>query len=137
MSCLGVNYNPNPPNVWSRVRTTCDITDQDNMQMKANVLRYKNNSSNLTKQQRYAQIAKGYSTYKKTWATQTQTYTNPNLGIPISCPATIKYKPSTNSDVPGPTVMLRSYDLDSTYYPRRRLFMSSNGNAFPKNYKFV
>ena len=137
MSCLGVNYNPSVPNVWSRVRTNCSDTDPNNMSMKVNVLQYKNNSSNLTKQQRYAQIAKGFWTYKKTWATQTQTYTNPDIGIPVSCSSTTKYVPTTNSDVPGPKIMLISNDADTSYFTRRRYVMSSNGNAFPKNYKFI
>jgi hypothetical protein len=47
---------------------------------KGNVLQYKKNSSNLTKRQRYAQIAKGQWTNRNTtWATQsTRGYTNPN-----------------------------------------------------------
>jgi hypothetical protein len=46
---------------------------------KGNVLQYKKNSSNLTKKQQYAQVAKGMWTNRtKTWATQSDTYTNPN-----------------------------------------------------------
>jgi hypothetical protein len=47
---------------------------------KGNILQYKKNSSNLTTQQRYAQIAKGQWTNRNTtWATQsTRGYTNPN-----------------------------------------------------------
>jgi hypothetical protein len=50
------------------------------MLSKGNVLQYKKNSSNLTKQQRYAQIAKGkWVNRNTTWATQsTRGYTNPN-----------------------------------------------------------
>jgi hypothetical protein len=47
---------------------------------KGNVLQYKKNSSQLTKNQRYSQIAKGLWTNRtKTWATQSDTYTNPNM----------------------------------------------------------
>jgi hypothetical protein len=49
------------------------------MLLKGNILQYKKNSSNLTKQQRYSQIAKGQWTNRtKSWASQTQTSTNPN-----------------------------------------------------------
>jgi hypothetical protein len=50
------------------------------MLAKGNVLQYKKNSSNLTKKQRYAQIAKGQWTNRtKSFATQSQKYTNPNI----------------------------------------------------------
>ena len=46
---------------------------------KGNVLQYKKNSSNITKQQRYAQIAKMQWTNRtKTWASQSVTATMPN-----------------------------------------------------------
>jgi hypothetical protein len=46
---------------------------------KGNILQYKKNTSNLTKSQRYSQICKGMWTNRtKSYATQTQTYTNPN-----------------------------------------------------------
>jgi hypothetical protein len=103
MSCLGKNYNPNPPRAWSRVDSRCQYAPTDysdnivyfpylneyvrqskipyllQMLSKGNILQYKANSSNLTKQQRYSKIATGMWTNRNTtWATQTQTYTNPN-----------------------------------------------------------
>ena len=49
------------------------------MYNKGNVLQYKKNSSNLTKKQRYSQIAKGMWTNRtKTWASQTETISSPN-----------------------------------------------------------
>lgn len=92
MSCLGPGYNPQPPRAWSRVQNACS-TLNDNIDSaylnyelilfpqinKGNVLQYKKNSSSLTKNQRYSQIAKGMWTNRtKTWATQSQIYTNPN-----------------------------------------------------------
>ena len=86
-----MSYNPQPPRVWSRVQHECsNINDSNNnntitteldkqMLLKGNILQYKKNSSNLTKNQRYSQIAKGQWTNRtKTWATQTQSYSNPN-----------------------------------------------------------
>lgn len=104
MTCNSNCYLPNPPRAWSRVQNSCSLSDdfQEGGQVKlpysgklvststlyleyamlnkGNVLQYKKNSSNLTKQQRYAQIAKGLWTNRNTtWATQsTRGYTNPN-----------------------------------------------------------
>jgi hypothetical protein len=99
MSCLGPGYNPNPARAWSRVQNPCSYSleapfsfynpetgqqilfqqEVKNMLQKGNVLQYKKNSSGLTKKQRYSQIAKGMWTNRtKTWASQTQTSTNPN-----------------------------------------------------------
>jgi len=89
---MSYNYNPQPPRVWNRVQHECStINDSSNnnntipneidkqMLLKGNVLQYKKNSANLTKNQRYSKIAKGQWTNRtKTWATQSQTYSNPN-----------------------------------------------------------
>ena len=46
---------------------------------KGNILQYKGNSSRLTKSQKYTQLAKGGGpNRKKVFATQSQTYSNPN-----------------------------------------------------------
>jgi hypothetical protein len=92
-----IQYNPNPPRVWSRVQNPCSVIAyksddpaassnfakadyERQMLLKGNILQYKKNSSNLTKKQRYTQIAKGMWTNRtKTWATQSDTYTNPNM----------------------------------------------------------
>lgn len=95
-------YNPVPPRAWSRVQNRCldldnptgrpvfipffnktvppsQVQGQLNMINKGNVLQYKKNSSNLTNQQRYSQIAKGmWINRNTTWATQSVSYTNPN-----------------------------------------------------------
>jgi hypothetical protein len=89
MSCLVPNYNPIPTREWDRFENRCAYDAVDiltpkqaiiaEMNYKGNILQYKKNSSNLTKQQRYAQIAKGAWTNRTTtWASQTQKYTNPN-----------------------------------------------------------
>lgn len=104
MSCYNsFNYNntnyyylPQPPRAWSRVQNSCSlVTDADinanagnialfdtkqQMLEKGNILQYKNNSSNLTKAQRYSKIAKGqWINRNTTWATQSMNgYTNPN-----------------------------------------------------------
>ena len=86
MSCLGQNYNPNPTRDWSRVNTCQTQTFSPNVLLtveqynKGNILQYKKNSSNLTKNQRFSQIAKGMWTNRtKVFAVQGETYTNPNI----------------------------------------------------------
>ena len=96
-------YYPKPTRDWSRVQNLCtDISNnyvpdsvyvpltkqniplsqydyEKQMLLKGNILQYKKNSSSLTKNQRYTQIAKGMWTNRsKTWATQSDKYTNPN-----------------------------------------------------------
>ena len=97
-----MSYNPNPTRVWSRVQDRCTYTDNSSYEnvyvpltrttmplslanyqaqliAKGNILQYKKNSSQLTKKQKYTQICKGLWTNRtKSYATQTQTYTNPN-----------------------------------------------------------
>jgi hypothetical protein len=96
-------YNPIPTRVWSRTQAQCTYFNETEnyntiyvpltnttvsraqalydtqMLIKGNVLQYKKNSSNITKSQRYSQICKGKWTNRTiSYATQTQTYTNPN-----------------------------------------------------------
>jgi len=120
-------YNPAPTRVWSRVQSPCtypggdytaqyiyipiinkivpigDVPNELAILFKGNVLQYKNNSSNLTKRQRYSQIAKGMWTNRNTtYASQSQTSSQPNTkslkqvnyttvtlnGAPINSPVT-------------------------------------------------
>ena len=142
MSCLGPNYNPFPPRVWSRVDVPCQYANTSSntkevfqvyipalkisvpstevaalLQMinKGNILQYKNNSSQLTKNQRYSQIAKGMWTNRHTtWATQGIKYTNPNIrslqrvnatnvfqatGVATTLPVTCPYTPTPPQNV--------------------------------------
>jgi hypothetical protein len=97
-----MSYNPKPTRVWSRVQHPCTFTVDSSynsifdtltgktttpivaqyynkLLYKGNILQYKKNSSTLTKSQKYSQICKGMWTNRtKSYATQNQTYTNPN-----------------------------------------------------------
>lgn len=97
-----MSYLPQPPRAWSRVQqhpyctdpinpsstlynplTDSTITQADanllnQILYKANVLQHKNTSSNLSRNQRFAQIAKGKWVGKKAYGTQGVAYTNPN-----------------------------------------------------------
>lgn len=95
-------YLPIPPRVWSRVESTCvyDISSnytpiyipltnqttskanadiETQLQYKGNILQYKANSAMLTSKQKYSQFASLRGPNRtKVFATQTQTYSNPN-----------------------------------------------------------
>ena len=98
-----MSYLPNPPRAWSRVQNKCTYTStdisynqvyipltnqivspaqanyEDKLIYKGNILQYKGNSSQLTKKQKYSQLSKGFGPNRtKVFATQSQTYTNPN-----------------------------------------------------------
>ena len=123
MSCLGPGYNPQPPRAWSRVQNVCSSNASQNssgfvtspltnqqipvgqyyfdaqMLAKGNILQYKKNSSSLTKNQKYSQIAKGKWTNRtKTWATQSETYSNPNMSSLLR----VNYTEETIPDVVDP-----------------------------------
>jgi len=98
-----MSYNPIPPRVWSRVQNPCTYINPNDeylsayipltgqtvsqaqanyetqMINKGNILQYKRNSARLTKSQRYSQLARCAGPNRtKVFATQSQTYTNPN-----------------------------------------------------------
>jgi hypothetical protein len=86
MSCLGPKYNPLPPREWVRFNNKCSqenepiITAKEGyllqMNRKANILQYNNNNARFNKNQKYGQLA---NRFFKTFASQTQTYSNPNI----------------------------------------------------------
>jgi len=135
MSCLGPDYNPVPTHIGSRVENRCvydtelqtleevyipqlkinipftDVGVINNMLIKGNVLQYKKNSSNLTKNQRYSKIATGKWTNRtKNWATQSQTYTNPNTNF-------LKRTGTTNITLSGYTTTAPVSCNITTYNP--------------------
>ena len=98
-----MSYNPKPTRVWSRVQNPCTIIIPDDEYLssyipltgqtvsqgqadyemkqlyKGNVLQYKANSAMFTKSQKYSQLARcAGPTRRKVYATQTDTYSNPN-----------------------------------------------------------
>ena len=83
MSCLGANYNPKIKRTWSRLDSPCIFSESyvDNSVInKQKVLNYPKNSSNFTQREIYSLICNGkWINKNKTWATQSTTYTNPNI----------------------------------------------------------
>jgi hypothetical protein len=117
-----------PPPPWSRFSLSCGTdgqgftAEQLQMRRKAEVLQYYTNKVNMqksTKAQQWSYIARGLSTLKQTYATQTVNYTNPNttgypnnnraIILPDKCinqALRLSTFPSYCSDVPGPVVPL-------------------------------
>jgi hypothetical protein len=88
MSCLGKKYVPTPPREWVRFHNRCSEPDAPiftleeayrlQMMRKGNILQYKANSAQWTKKERYWQLA---NRKFNSWASQTQTTSNPNTGL--------------------------------------------------------
>jgi hypothetical protein len=83
------------------------------MRRKAEILQYKKNSSNLTKQQYLSLLAQGKGPYaKRGGGTQGDAFTDPNVtGLPqvgnrLICNSDIICTPTSSSDVPGPVMNL-------------------------------
>ena len=210
-----MSYLPIPAKAWSRVQKECSLNTSTSFQIfdplnnnyitqekynlqkqiliKGNILQYKNNSTNITKKQKYSQIAKGnWVNRTKTWATQSDTYSNPNTKSflrvntstlsatsntpfvtniykippnPFNCPIDLSsgiidggtlvgntiVNPcngkiikvttssncnlSTDSDVPGPPIVLCWNPRVPIYYPRQNLINNNSTNKWPINYK--
>ena len=184
----GYKYLPIPPRVWSRVQNSCSSDPSSytgfvyvpllnqtvtpieadyyaKLITKGNVLQYKKNSSNLTKKQRYSQIAKGKWTNRTTtWATQSDKYTDPNTKylkpqgdtflemsnsntllcnttlVPITGEIIVtksnrNVNPTTDSDVPGTIQNLYWNPRLQTWYPKQRYVMTNSTDKWPINYK--
>ena len=104
-----------PPVIADNFSSNTFLTDPViAMRRKAEILNYRKNSSNLTKQQYFALLAKGNGpAAKRTWATQSDTYTDPNtselqlVGNTLICNTNpIICAPTSSSDVPGPIMQL-------------------------------
>ena len=138
---------PNPPSVWTRDSgdfLNCqDITStQLDMRRKAEIFLYKKNANDQTKKEKYALLAKGINFYKKrSWATQSEYYTNPNVnnlpqvGYTLVCgDVNNQYNcsPTTNNDVPGPIINIcYEPNIPLTNYVVRREY-TNNGTKWPQ-----
>jgi len=97
-ACGGVGYVPISSHIVSRAGATdcpnCDSnygyadcvsaappysTYELDQRRKAEILKYKKNGANMSRAAKYSMAARNALTTKKSWATQTQTYTNPNV----------------------------------------------------------
>ena len=114
------------------------------MRRKAEILKYTNNKINVSKKQQYAMLAKGVLRKKKSWSTQTQTYTNYNTrGLQVTGPkgpntpdGTIlicnggktNCASTTTNDVPGrPMQLCYEKKVPLTNYKVKRTYLAGVG----------
>jgi len=158
MSCFNSNcYLPRPPRAWSRVQNECSVVttysvnpddlvrvpyskqlviasglkEKLDMLNKGNILQYKANSGNLTKNMKYSKIAQGQWTNRNTtWATQsTRGYTNPNTtSLKRVAKVNIAFDPVTRLPL-GPTLLpVTCLNLVTNNYPALPSTGGSGGN---------
>lgn len=173
---VGANsFVPNPPRLWSRYIPKCVNCASDqgyancaaggfqgqsystyelDQRRKVEILKYKANSANTTKAQQYSQAARNMWTRRsRTWATQTESYTNPNVQnlpevkIPINNVFTAvslvcrnpnnPCNPTSDSDVPGPVIPLCvNNNIPLTNYIVTRTYLAG-GTKWPENSKVI
>jgi hypothetical protein len=105
-----------PPVLADDINSGACLTNPDAaMRRKAEILKYKQNNSNISKSQYFSLLAKGNGPYaKRAWGNQGDRNTNPNIsGLPqdgntILCNSSsnIICNPTSSSDVPGPVMNL-------------------------------
>lgn len=142
-----LNFVPNPSRLWSRAvgdcvcpndGSLCTISSQAlDMRRKAEIFQYKGNSAQLTKKQKLAQMVKGNGPNgKKVWATQSETYTNPNTkNLPagtdpftlICSTPVVNCAPTSNNDTPGPQMLIcMDKNVPLTRYKVQRTYAAGN-----------
>ena len=150
--CGGVGYIPIPSHVVSRAGATdCPncasnygyadcvsaappySTYELDQRRKAEILKYKKNGANMSRAAKYSMAARGL-TSKNSWATQTQTYTNPNVdNLPfatnsLQCnPGIINCSLTSDCDVPGPVIPICMNDQIPLYNYKMQTTYSSVG----------
>jgi hypothetical protein len=143
-ACTSQPGGPDPPRLWSRAMTTCMTSvpvNALNMRRKAEILKYKANSAQLTKKQQWAQIVHGGGPLaKKVWANQNALGSNPNIeklplvGNVLQCngPPLVQCSASTACDVPGPTTQLcDDPNVPLVNYIVQRTYLAG-GTKFPQ-----
>ena len=147
-------YGPYPTRVWSRASDDCvDLSgavlptgqpmtyDDLSEKRKAVIFQYKNNSAGFSKKQHYSRLARGLGRQRgQTFATQSQSYTNPNThnlvvdnSAVLLCPGVTKNWALTNeNDTPGPLRRITNYPtVPLTNYKVRRTYLAG-GTKWPQ-----
>jgi len=158
-SCGIINFVPGPP-LWSRAGgnncpncvsnygyVACGPNGEPystyalDQRRKAEILKYRNNSAQLSPAMFYSMISRNAFTRKKSWATQTQTYTNPNVNklpeiknasgetVALQCnQPPVLCSLSSGSDVPGPVIPLCIDESVPLYNYKMQVTNASGGN---------
>tara|TARA_B100000902_G_C27298765_1_gene911590 strand:- start:1172 stop:2089 length:918 start_codon:yes stop_codon:yes gene_type:complete len=140
MSCIRFNfdfYATMPPRNWFRYTPpTPDYTQHSveelNMRRKAEILKYdRNETSRLTKKEKWAMIAKGKYNKKKGWYANLNTLTSTD-GLSFSCNgSTTKCGLTSKSDVPGKIQTLcLDEDVPLYMYNVQRSFLTGSFKNF-------
>jgi hypothetical protein len=153
----GCQWNPalaNLTTIWSRASDDCvDLSgavlptgqpmtyDDLSEKRKAVIFQYKNNSAGFSKKQHYSRLARGLGRQRgQTFATQSETYTNPNThnlvvdnSAVLICPGVTKNWALTNeNDTPGPVRRITNYPtVPLTNYKVRRTYLAG-GTKWPQ-----
>jgi len=111
MSCLGKYYDPNPPREWNRFHNRCSQPDNPSislaegyrlqMMRKGNVLQYKKNETQFSKKQKYWRLANRQFT---SWASQTATVSDPNIGLLKRINSTYIIAPQSNNIIDSSSI---------------------------------
>jgi hypothetical protein len=106
---------------------------------KVEILKYKKNSAQMSKAQQYSMASRNALTRKKSWATQTQTYTDPNVdklpeiqneGVTVALKCNQPIVPcslTSDCDVPGPVIPLCIDESVPLYNYKMQLSYPSGG----------
>jgi len=110
---------------------------------KVEILKYKGNSAQLSQAQQYSMLSRNVFTRKKSWATQTQTYTNPNVNnlpeiknaagttVALQCnQPNVICSLTSDSDVPGPVIPL-CIDESVPLYNYKMQVTPASGGKYP------
>jgi hypothetical protein len=153
----GCTWNPalaNLTTIWSRASDDCvDLSgavlptgqpmtyDDLSEKRKAVIFQYKNNGAGFSKKQHYSRLARGIGRQRgQTFATQSETYTNPNThnlvvdnSAVLICPGVTKNWALTNeNDTPGPLRRITNYPtVPLTNYKVRRTYLAG-GTKWPQ-----
>jgi hypothetical protein len=153
----GCHWNPalaNLTTIWSRASGDCvDLSgavlpngqpmtyDDLSEKRKAVIFQYKNNSAGFSKKQHYSRLARGLGRQRgQTFATQSETYTNPNThnlvvdnSAVLLCPGVTRNWALTNeNDTPGPVRRITNYPtVPLTNYIVRRTYLAG-GTKWPQ-----
>jgi hypothetical protein len=171
-ACGGVGYVPVPPRVWTRVGgNNCPNCDSNygyeacmnglppystyklDERRKTEILKYKKNSAQMSRAQQYSMASRNALTRKKSWATQTQTYTNPNVDnlpetqIPINgvmrtvslnCNGPKNHCSLTSDcDVPGPVIQICVDTTVPLYNYKLKVTNASGNTKWPMDSKTI
>ena len=111
---------------------------------KTEILKYKKNGAQMSKAQQYSMLSRNALTRKKSWATQTQTYTNPNVdklpereseGVTVALECiqpNVLYSLTSDCDVPGPVIPLYIDAKIPLYNYKMQVTPSSGGKQVNK-----